>query len=276
MAAEDPLHLSELALRGGMFVAILGLMFCWEASAPRHRSQGALWKRRLHNLSLIAAATLLVRLLPLASAVQAAWFAAERGWGLLAGLPAAAAFVVSLAMLDLLLYAQHMLFHKVEWLWRLHRVHHSDTRLDATTGVRFHPLEILLSALFKAAAVLALGAPVAAVICFEVLLNATSMFNHGNVALPRRLDALLRLLIVTPDMHRVHHSTRPAEHNRNYGFNLSCWDRLFGTYLERPREGLRIGMERFREARQQNVLQLLVQPLSPAAGGGARAPEERG
>jgi sterol desaturase/sphingolipid hydroxylase (fatty acid hydroxylase superfamily) len=175
-----------------------------------------------------------------------------------------AAFIASLLLLDLSIYAQHVVFHKVPILWRLHRMHHTDLDFDVTTALRFHPLEIVLSMLVKLAVVGLLGAPAVAVLVFEVLLNATAMFIHGNVGLPPRFDRALRRLVVTPDMHRVHHSIRREETDSNFGFNLSWWDRLFGTYRDQPRDGhagMTIGLEYFRDWRATRLDGLLMQPF---------------
>ena len=182
--------------------------------------------------------------------------------------------VLAVVVLDLVIYWQHVMFHAVPGLWRLHMVHHADLDIDLTTGVRFHPFEILLSMVIKMVAITALGAAPLAVILFEVLLSATSIFNHGNVVLPRGLDRLLRLVVVTPDMHRVHHSAVQAETNSNFGFNLPWWDRLFGTYRAQPaagHEGMTIGLEQFRDPRLQWLWHMLVMPFAGAGGGYARA-----
>jgi sterol desaturase/sphingolipid hydroxylase (fatty acid hydroxylase superfamily) len=199
-------------------------------------------------------------------AVGVAGLAEARNWGLWHGLdaPFELAFVASLLALDLVIYAQHVLFHKLPLLWRLHRMHHTDLDFDVTTALRFHPLEIVLSMLIKLAAVVLLGAQPVAVMLFEVILNATAMFNHGNVRLPERWDRALRWLVVTPDMHRVHHSVRPEETDRNFGFNLPWWDRLFGTYRDQPRDGhagMTIGLEYFRDRRATTLTGLLLQPF---------------
>ncbi|MDZ7736662.1 MAG: sterol desaturase family protein [Gammaproteobacteria bacterium] len=174
------------------------------------------------------------------------------------------AVVVSFLALDLLIYGQHIAFHKIPWLWRLHRVHHTDTAIDATTGVRFHPIEIVLSMLLKMLGVALLGAPVLAVILFEVVLNATSLFNHANINLPLDIDRWLRRVVVTPDMHRVHHSVVRRETDSNFGFNLPWWDRLFGTYRAQPQAGhlqMRIGLDIFRDRRSRWLHWLLLQPF---------------
>ena len=195
---------------------------------------------------------------------------AERGWGLfnLAGLPPWGRIVLGVIALDLIIYAQHYVFHHVPVLWRLHRMHHADLDIDVTTGLRFHPLEILLSLAIKMAAVVALGVPALAVLIFEVLLNATSMFNHSNVALPRWLEPVARWIVVTPQMHQVHHSIVRAETDSNFGFNLPWWDRLFGTYCAQPSAGeqaVTIGLPIFRNVAETRIVKLLTQPFRDAS-----------
>jgi sterol desaturase/sphingolipid hydroxylase (fatty acid hydroxylase superfamily) len=197
--------------------------------------------------------------------------AETRGWGLfnLMAVPAWVGVVSSVVVLDLAIYLQHVLFHAVPVLWRLHRMHHADLEFDVSTGLRFHPLEILLSMLIKFTVIVALGAPAVAVLIFEVLLNATSMFNHGNVRIPTSLDRTLRWIVVTPDMHRVHHSILSRETNSNFGFNLPWWDRLFGTYWAQPtagHDGMTIGIEQFREPRELGLDRMLLQPFRGDAG----------
>ena len=205
-------------------------------------------------------------------AVGLSLFTEERGWGLFNvwEVPALVAIVVSLLVLDLVIYLQHVMFHAVPALWRLHRMHHADLEFDVTTGLRFHPVEILLSMGVKLAAVAALGPPAIAVLIFEILLNATSMFNHGNVRIPLGIDRMLRWFVVTPDMHRVHHSIHPIETNSNFGFNLPWWDRLLGTYRAQPREGHKamiIGIEQFRTPRDFWLDRMLIQPVRGSANG---------
>jgi sterol desaturase/sphingolipid hydroxylase (fatty acid hydroxylase superfamily) len=207
-------------------------------------------------------------------AVGLAVMAEERGWGLFNNIdiPVWAAVVVSMLLLDLAIYLQHVMFHAVPGLWRLHRMHHADLDFDATTGLRFHPIEILISMGIKLAVVAALGPPAVAVLLFEVILNGTALFNHANVDLPRPVDRVLRLFVVTPDMHRVHHSIDPRETNSNYGFNLPWWDRLLGTYIALPAKGhvqMEIGIEQFRTRRDLWLDRMLIQPLRGPARGGA-------
>jgi sterol desaturase/sphingolipid hydroxylase (fatty acid hydroxylase superfamily) len=244
----------ESAIRLGFFAGVLALMAAWEVLAPRRRLTTARPVRWLSNLGLVALDTAAVRLLVPLGAVGMALVAQERGWGLFHNVPLPGWLAVALAIvaLDFAIYLQHVLFHAVPVLWRLHMVHHADLDFDVTTGVRFHTLEILLSMGIKMAAVALLGAPALAVLTFEVLLNATSMFSHGNVRLPAWLDRVLRLVVVTPEMHRVHHSVDPRETNSNFGFNLPWWDYLLGTYRARPaagHEGMTIGLGQFRDER---------------------------
>ncbi len=244
-------------------------MMLWERRKPRRALSLPRARRWPANLGIIVVDSIVLRLVFPVLAVGAAELAETRGWGLFHGLnaPFWLAFVASMLLLDLTIYAQHVVFHKIPVLWRLHRMHHTDLDFDVTTALRFHPLEIVLSMLIKLAVVMLLGAPPVAVMVFEVILNATAMFNHGNVGLPRRLDRVLRWILVTPDMHRVHHSIRREETDSNFGFNLPWWDRLFGTYRDQPRDGhsgMTIGLEYFRDQRATRLEGLLLQPfLSP-------------
>lgn len=237
----------EPAIRLAAFFGIFALMATWEAAAPRRVRLHSRRQRWSANLGLVVLNSLLLRLVFPLAAVGFASFADERGWGLLnnLALPQWAALVFAVVALDFAIYLQHVMFHAVPVLWRLHRVHHADPDFDVTTGARFHPIEIVLSMLIKFSVIAVLGAPAAAVLVFEVLLNATAMFNHANLKLPAGVDTGLRQLLVTPDMHRVHHSTDVAEANSNFGFNLTWWDRLFGTYraaARLPQESMAIGV----------------------------------
>jgi sterol desaturase/sphingolipid hydroxylase (fatty acid hydroxylase superfamily) len=262
----EALLANEPTIRLGVFTTVLLAMAAWEFVAPR-RAQG--FGRALRwpgNLGVVLLDALLVRLAFPVAAVALALIAEEREWGLLnvLALPVWLATFVSIVLLDLAIYLQHVLFHAVPALWRLHRMHHADLEFDATTGVRFHPVEILLSAGIKLAVVAALGPPAAAVVLFELALNATSLFNHGNVRLAPRLDRVLRWMVVTPEMHRVHHSAAPRETNSNFGFNLPWWDRLFGTYRAEPaagHEGMTIGIEQFRDPAELSFGRMLTQPF---------------
>jgi sterol desaturase/sphingolipid hydroxylase (fatty acid hydroxylase superfamily) len=249
----------ETAIRIGCFLAIFAVMAVWELSAPRRTPSVSKTSRWGSNLGLVVLNTLLLRLLfPTAAAGMAA-FAAAQGWGLLnqVRLPFGLAGALALVVLDFLIWVQHVMFHAVPALWRLHRVHHADPDYDLTTGARFHPIEIVLSMLIKLAAITLLGPPVVAVILFEVILNGMAMFNHGNVGLPAGIDRWLRWILVTPDMHRVHHSVDPDETNSNFGFNLAWWDRLLGTYRAQPRAGhagMTIGIHDHRDPREVAAL----------------------
>lgn len=261
----------EPTVRLASFLGVLLAMAIWEVFAPRRRRLIARGVRWPSNLGVALLNTLLLRLVFPSAAVGLAAIAAERQWGLLNNipLPKGAALALALLALDLAIYLQHVMFHAVPALWRLHRMHHADLEIDVTTGARFHPIEILLSMGLKLAVVAALGAPVIAVLTFEVALNATSMFNHGNVALSPAIDRVLRWLIVTPDMHRVHHSVRPNETNSNFGFNLPWWDRLFGTYRAQPvdgHEGMTIGLDSFRDPAELRLDRMLVQPFMGGVG----------
>jgi sterol desaturase/sphingolipid hydroxylase (fatty acid hydroxylase superfamily) len=230
-------------------------MALWELAAPRRALLVSKSVRWLNNLALAGLNTVLLRLLFPAAAVNMAAFAAQQGWGLLNHFPVPywLAVAVAVIVMDFVIWLQHVMVHAVPALWRLHRVHHADLDYDLTTGARFHPIEMILSMLIKLAAISVLGPPVVAVILFEVVLNAMAMFNHANVRLPARLDWALRWLVVTPDMHRVHHSVQDDEANSNFGFNLSWWDRLFGTYRDQPRaghEGMTIGIHEHRDPRE--------------------------
>jgi len=263
----------ESLVRLGFFAGVLALMAVWEVLAPRRRLTTGRPLRWASNLGLVALDTIAVRFVVPLAAVGAAMVARQRDWGLFnnVALPDWLAVVLSVAALDFAIYLQHVMFHAVPVLWRLHMVHHADLDFDVTTGVRFHVLEILLSMGIKMAAVVLLGAPALAVLIFEVLLNATSMFSHGNARMPARLDRVLRLFVVTPDMHRVHHSIHPNETNSNFGFNAPWWDYLFGTYKDQPadgHEGMTIGLEQFRDERRADRLHwMLLLPFVGRIGG---------
>lgn len=270
----------EPALRLAAFAAVFAVMAFWELLAPRRaRTLGRL-QRWPANLSTVVLNTFIVRMLFPAAAVGVALAVESRGWGLLtlAGLPGWAAVATGVVLLDLAIYLQHVLFHAVPALWRLHRMHHADLDIDVTTGARFHPVEILLSLAIKFAVIAALGVPPVAVVVFEILLNATSMFNHSNVRIPSSLDRILRILVVTPDMHRVHHSIERDETDSNFGFNLSVWDRLFRTYRAQPRAGheaMTIGVAEFRTTAEcSSLFGMLAIPFrrGSAAPRGSDAP----
>jgi sterol desaturase/sphingolipid hydroxylase (fatty acid hydroxylase superfamily) len=267
----------EPTIRLGFFFGVFAVMACWEALVPRRERSVSRWVRWPNNLGIVAVNTLLLRILIPTAAVGLALSGEERGWGLLnaLALPYWPSVVLAVVLLDLAIYLQHVMFHAVPALWRLHRMHHADLDFDVTTGARFHPIEILLSMVLKLGIVAALGAPALAVLVFEVLLNGTAMFNHANVRLPQSLDRVLRWIVVTPDMHRVHHSVVPRETNSNFGFNLPWWDRLLGTYRAQPAAGhgaMTIGLEQFRKPRDLWLDRLLVQPFLGEAG---RVPIDR-
>ncbi|MEW6333485.1 MAG: sterol desaturase family protein [Thermodesulfobacteriota bacterium] len=257
----------EVPIRLGFFFGSLLVMALWEVATPRRKLATAKGTRWLANLGLVAVDTLALRLLLPLQAVGTALYASDHGWGILNSVPLPEWLKITLGVLclDLIIYGQHAKFHTIPIFWRFHRVHHTDLDFDVTTGVRFHPVEILLSMGIKMAAVVLLGAPAVAVILFEVLLNATSLFNHGNVRLPGRIDGVLRLLVVTPEMHRVHHSVVIREDNSNFGFNLPWWDRLFGTYRAQPAAGheeMTIGLKQFRDAELLTFPRLLTLPFT--------------
>jgi sterol desaturase/sphingolipid hydroxylase (fatty acid hydroxylase superfamily) len=260
LLAHEPLI--RLLVFAGIFVA----MATWEILAPRREQTLARGTRWPSNIGIVVLDTILVRLLIPTTAVGLALVGEARGWGLIhaLGLPIWAGVLLAVVALDLAIYLQHVLFHAVPALWRLHRVHHADLEIDVTTGARFHPIEILLSLGIKLGVVAALGTPAVAVLIFEMLLNATSMFNHSNVRMPLWLDQVLRWVVVTPDMHRVHHSIAARETNSNFGFNLPWWDRLFGTYRDQPaagHEAMTIGIEQFRDSAEQRLDHMLTQPF---------------
>lgn len=242
----------EVHVRVGAFLGVLALMATWEVLAPRRARCASRVRRWTSNLGIVFLNTAVLRIIFPATAVTIAALAGERGWGLLNqhDFPFALGVALSVIALDLAIYLQHVMFHAVPALWRLHRVHHADLDFDVTTGARFHPIEILLSMLIKMAVIVVIGPPAVAVMVFEVLLNASAMFNHANVRLSPAADRLLRLFVVTPDMHRVHHSVEDHETNSNFGFNLSLWDRVFRTYKAQPDAGherMTIGIRDIRE-----------------------------
>jgi sterol desaturase/sphingolipid hydroxylase (fatty acid hydroxylase superfamily) len=257
----------EISIRLFFTVGIFAAMALLEWWFPRRRLEVSKAVRWLNNIAVTLLDAFLVRLLVPATAVGAAVFAGGRGIGFfnLIDLPGPLETLAAILLLDLLIYAQHVLFHLVGPLWKLHMMHHADRDIDVTTGSRFHPIEIILSMLLKIAAVIVIGATPEAVIAFEVILNGTAMFNHSNVALPLAADRIIRLLVVTPDMHRVHHSVIIRETNSNYGFNLSIWDRLFGTYRPQPVKGhldMRIGLANFRDPGKLTLPYMLIMPFS--------------
>ena len=261
----------EPVVRVAAFIAVFAVMALWEVRSPRRASGSSRTRRWPHNLALLLVDIATVRVLAPGAAIAVAMYGETHGWGLLnvLALPGWLTLLLAVAFLDLATYFQHVTFHAVPALWRLHRVHHTDLHFDVTTGTRFHPLEILISTGIKCASVAAIGAPAFAVLMFEVLLNATAVFNHANVRLSLPIDRCLRWIVVTPDMHRVHHSTNYNESSSNFGFNAPWWDRLFGTYRAQPGAGherMAIGVDAFRSAADQRIDRLLVQPWRDSAG----------
>ena len=268
----DSVLASEPTIRLGFFLGVFGAMLLWETIWPRRGRSWSRWRRWPANIGIVALNTLVLRLVFPTAAVGMALFAEARGWGLfnLIDMPTPLAVVATVLLFDLAIYLQHVMVHAVPALWRLHRMHHADLDFDVTTGARFHPLEILLSMAIKITLVAALGPPALGILIFEILLNATSMFNHANAKLPLGLDRVLRWLVVTPDMHRVHHSVVARETNSNFGFNLPWWDRLFGTYRAQPaagHEGMTIGIESFRDDGDLRLDRMLIQPFVGKVGG---------
>ena len=263
---SEALVANELLIRLAAFAGIFAVMAAWEILAPRRDQKLGRRTRWSGNIGIVIVDAVLVRLVFPITAVGLALVAEARGWGLfyVLDLPTWVSVPLAVMALDLAIYLQHVLFHAIPTLWRLHRMHHADLELDVTTGTRFHPIEIILSMGIKLGAVAAMGVPAVAVLAFEVLLNATSIFNHSNVRIPAWVDRGLRWIVVTPDMHRVHHSILAPETNSNFGFNLPWWDRLFGTYRDQPSAGhlgMTIGIEQFREPAEQRLGCMLTQPF---------------
>lgn len=256
----------EEIIRLSVYFGIFVLLALWELSRPRRRLTMSRSIRWFSNIGLTFLNTLLIPLIVTVVAMDMARMAQERGWGFFNNVnaPYAVAFIATIILLDFVIYLQHVMFHAVPILWRLHRVHHSDVDLDVTSGARFHTVEILISLGIKVAAITLVGPPILAILAFEILLNGTAMFNHANVRLPLGLDRILRLVVVTPDMHRVHHSIIRAELDSNFGFNLPWWDYLCGTYRAQPvhgHDGMTVGVTQFREPKDQYLHRLLVQPF---------------
>ena len=261
----------DALLRLSTFVGVMGAMAYWELRVPRRPLVTAKLPRWVATLSVVALDTLLVRVLFAAGAVGMAAFAAEQGWGLLNRVdwPPWIELALALVALDLVLYLQHVMFHAAPLLWRVHMMHHADLDVDVTTGARFHPVEVALSMLIRLAAVTVIGPAPTAVIAFEVLLNATSLFNHSNVRIPNTMERVLRWIVVTPDMHRIHHSTDRRETNRNFGFNLPWWDYLFGTYRAEPAQGhdrMTLGVEHYRDPGRLALVGMLLLPFVAEPG----------
>lgn len=262
---------NEPLIRLGCFLGIFLAVALGELAAPRRRLTTSKSARWFANIGIVVINTAVVRFLFPVAAVGMALIAAQRTWGLFnyVSVPYWVAVVLSVVILDFMIYLQHRLFHAVRFLWRLHMMHHADLDFDLTTGARFHPIEIVISMLIKMAVVVLIGAPAASVIIFEVLLNGTSMFNHSNLFVPVRADGVLRLFVVTPDMHRVHHSVFDFETNSNFGFNSPWWDRLMGTYRDQPKlghEGMTIGLTQFRDPSRLTLPRILALPFTGEPG----------
>jgi len=257
---------SETLIRASAFLVVFAILAITEILAPRRRLSVSKFKRWRANLTIVALNPISVALIFPLLPIGLALLASEQNWGLLNQfvVPSWLKIVIGFLILDFTVYTQHVLHHALPALWRLHMVHHADLDFDLTTGLRFHPIEIVISMAIKLAAVAALGAPPVAVLIFEVALNATSMFNHSNIRIPPTVDKALRLLLVTPDMHRVHHSVIIRETNSNFGFNLPWWDRLFSTYKNQPDKGhtdMVIGLAQFRDQGKLSLPRLLILPF---------------
>lgn len=263
---------NESTIRLFCFLSVFVLMALWEVLAPRRPLSTSKSKRWFCNIGIIVINTLLSRSIFSVAAVGTAVIAQQEKWGLAnhGHWPGWLVLPLAIITLDFIIYLQHIMFHAVPVLWRLHMVHHADLDLDITSGTRFHPIEIILSMGIKLASVVLIGAPPEAVVIFEILLNVTAMFNHSNVQIPKKLDTFLRCFIVTPDMHLIHHSVLPEETNRNFGFNLPWWDRLMGTYRAEPKEGylgLTIGLDQFRDPKDLTLPKILLLPFTGTTGG---------
>ena len=257
---------TETVIRFGTFFGIFAILSIAEVLAPRRSLTTSKSRRWFANLTIVALNPLAVGLIFPVLPVGAALLASEKGWGLLnqLALPYWLSLIIGVAVLDLVIYFQHVIFHAIPLLWHLHMMHHADLDVDVTTGLRFHPIEIILSMGIKLSAVVLIGQPAMAVLAFEVLLNTTSVFNHANIRLPLKIDRILRWLVVTPEMHRVHHSVIIRETNSNFGFNLPWWDRLFGTYRDQPAKGheaMTIGLSQFRDSKRLTLPWLLALPF---------------
>lgn len=257
---------NEIAIRLFFFFSIFAVMAAWEIKLPKRELTQSKSVRWINNIGLVVLNSFLLRIIFPTAAIGVAFFAQENGWGLFNywEIPYFLSVVICIVLMDGAIYLQHALMHAIPMFWRLHRMHHTDMDLDVTSGSRFHPIEIILSMIFKFAFIVALGSPPEAVLIFEILLNGSAMFNHSNVQLPEKIDSALRKVIVTPDMHRIHHSVVEHEANTNFGFALSIWDRMFGTYTEQPEaghQGMTIGISTFRDKKYLTLPWMLAQPF---------------
>lgn len=264
---EELFYQYESVIRLGAFLGIFALLALWELSAPKRELLELRRFRWFSNIGLIVIANILIRFIIPTAAVGIALHAEQEQLGFLyhlGNLPSIIHFTLAFILMDLAIYFQHIMFHALPMFWRFHRVHHSDLDCDITTGVRFHPFEIVFSIIFKFVLIISIGAPVLAVILFEITLNAASMFTHSNIKIPKAIEVITRWFIVTPDMHRTHHSVDESETNSNFGFFISVWDRIFGTYLKQPKlghENMQIGLQGFREPKWQNLRWLIYLPF---------------
>lgn len=256
----------ETVIRLGSFLGLFALFALWEIASPRRKLLELRRFRWINNFGLIIISSVLVRFIFPTAAVGIALLVEENHWGFLYsfGLPFPVHFFAAFILMDLSLYFQHIMFHALPLFWRFHRVHHSDLDCDITTGLRFHPFEMVISILIKFVTIASIGAPVIAVVIFEIILNAAAMFTHSNIKMTKSIESLLRWFIVTPDMHRIHHSLNVYETNNNFGFFISIWDRFFGTYLKQPEKGhenMQIGLKNFRKGRWQDLRWLIYLPF---------------
>ncbi|KPA18102.1 sterol desaturase [Candidatus Magnetomorum sp. HK-1] len=257
---------NEINIRMTFFLGMFFFIALWEMFAPRRVLNASKVVRWYSNMGLIFFNSLILRWIFPVMAVGMALIAHERKWGLFNNyeLPDYVAIVISIVLLDFIIYLQHAMFHAIPLLWRLHRMHHTDLDLDVSSGIRFHPIEIVLSMCIKLSVIVVIGPPVVSVLLFEIILNAAAMFNHGNIRIPLQIDKILRWFIVTPDMHRVHHSIIIKEGNSNFGFNLPWWDYIFGTYQSQPEKGhlgMTIGIKQFRSPEDLHLHRLMIQPF---------------
>lgn len=260
----------ESIIRLSAFFGVFVIMLAWELYAPRRSLNHSRWQRWATNISLTVISTVIIRFSVGAAAFITASYAAERSWGLLNSiqLPLWLTIAASIVLLDIAIYWQHRASHKWHWLWQLHKIHHTDQDFDVTTGIRFHPLEIIVSMAYKIVCIVFIGANPIAVIAFEIILSSCALFNHSNIRLPLVIDKVLRLFIVTPDMHRVHHSVIQSETDSNYSFSISLWDRLFGSYTAQPKEGhlgMQIGLSDYPADKDVQLSRLLMMPFKAKA-----------
>ena len=257
----------ESQTRLSAFVIMFMIMAFWELKAPYRQLRFARIKRWPHQIGLIILNTLSIRLFFPVAAVGTAHYMQQHNWGIMNWLDfnPVIATIGGFLFLDFAIYWQHVVAHRLDWFWKLHRTHHADTDYDLTTGLRFHPLEIILSMLIKMLVVMLLGIPATAVILFEIVLSGSAMFNHSNIKLPGKIEPILRKIIVTPSMHRIHHSTQQFEHDSNYGFFLSIWDRFFNSYTDKAMQDdqtMPIGLKIFRDKKQQQLDKILKMPFT--------------